>query len=152
MTPKTSKLRKGDGPAKIRAAAESEYAADRKAAGSATDALSPARAKREIAKRVGRPVEGIVDPVYFRENGIANPISAKTTKALATAVRKRRDGGGTLGRWESVAAAASVSVAVARKLYADGGGDLDSSYTGRGTRVGAPKTYSDLASAVRVES
>lgn len=149
MTGKTKALRKGAAPAKIRAAAEAEYEAERKATGSPTEPLSPAKAKNLIAGRVGRPVEGIVDPVYFRENGLANPIEAKTTAALAKLVRSRRDAGGTLGRWESVAAAASVSVAVAKKLYADGGGDLASSYTGRGTRVGAPKTYEDLASSVR---
>jgi hypothetical protein len=152
MTSKTKGLRKGAAPAKIRAAAEAEYVADRSAAPDGTTPLSPARAKREIAAKVGRPVEGIVDPVYFRENGLANPIEAKSAKGLASALRKRRDGGGTLGRWESVAASAAVSVAVAKALYSKGGGDLDSSYTGRGTRVGAPKTYSDLASSVRVDS
>lgn len=150
-----AKLRKGAAPAAIRAAAEKAYAAEAKA--TPGEALSPAKAKRAIAEKVGRPVEGIVDPVYFDKNGRAFPLpaaAAKTARSLAVAIRKRRDGGGTLGRWESVASAASetlarpVSVAEAKRLYAKGGGDLETSYTGRGTRVGAPGTYEDLASAV----
>ncbi len=147
MEAKTRSLKKGASPAKIRAAAEAEYEAEAK--GIENPVLAPARAKREIAAKVGRPVEGIVDPVYFRENGLRNPIEAKTPKGLAAGIRRRRDAGGTLGRWESVAASAGVSVAVAKDLYAKGGGDLASSYTGRGTRVGAPKTYEDLSSSVR---
>lgn len=147
-------LRKGDSPAKIRAAAEKSYDAERKSTGG-DDPLSPALAKRKIAESVGRPVEGIVDPVYFDRNGRARPLAlrAKTEKSVALAIRKRRDAGGTLGRWESVASAASealgrpVSVALAKRLYDLGGGDLLASYTGRGTRAGAPKTY-DLAKEI----
>jgi hypothetical protein len=151
---KGTKLTKGASPAAIRAAAEKAYAAEAKANPGAI--LEPAKAKKAIREIVGRPVEGIVDPVYFDLRGRANPLPlrAKTEKAAAVAIRKRRDAGGPLGRWESVASAASealgrpVSVALAKTLYATGGGDLDSSYVGRGTRVGAPKTYEDLGNEI----
>jgi hypothetical protein len=148
-------LKKGAAPAAIRAAAEKAYAVEKKAAPAGT-ILEPAKAKKAIREAVGRPVEGIVDPVYFDLRGRDNPLAlrAKTEKAAAAAIRKRRDGGGPLGRWESVASAASealgrpVSVATAKALYSTGGGDLDSSYTGRGTRVGAPGTYADLSKEI----
>ena len=148
-------LAKGAAPAAIRAAAEKAYAVEKKAAAEGA-ILEPAKAKKAIREAVGRPVEGIVDPVYFELRGRDNPLPlrAKTEKAAAAAIRKRRDAGGPLGRWESVAASASealgrpVSVATAKALYATGGGDLDSSYVGRGTRAGAPGTYGDLAKEI----
>jgi hypothetical protein len=109
-------------------------------------------ARRSIAKRLGEPKDGTtllgtVDPVYFRLAGLANPLpetAAKSARSLAVAIRKRRDSG---VRWETVAASAEatlgrrVSVAEAKGLYSKGGGDLESSYAGRGTRIAAPKTY-----------
>jgi|KBSMisStaDraftv2_1062788.scaffolds.fasta_scaffold261157_1 hypothetical protein len=148
-------LAKGAAPAAIRAAAEKAYAVERKATDAAV-VLEPAKAKKAIREAVGRPVEGVVDPVYFELRGRENPLAlrAKTEKAVAGAIRKRRDAGGPLGRWESVASAASealgrpVSVATAKALYSTGGGDLDASYVGRGTRAGAPGTYADLSKEI----
>jgi hypothetical protein len=138
-------------PKEIRSLALRAYraAARRK---NAPAAILPAEAKRAISEKTGIPVSrlaSLVDPVYFRENGIRNPLpasAAKSAASLRSAVRKRRDAGGTLGRWESLAASASatlgrpVSEAAVRALYADAGGDLAASYVGRGTRIAAPKT------------
>jgi hypothetical protein len=138
----------GEVPSFVRALAARDYDAT---IGDATFAL-PGGAKRRISEATGLPVSrlaSLVDPVYFEKNGRRNPIALPKTRnerTLATAVRKRRDAGTTLGRWESVAAALSetlgrpVSEAAVRALYEKGGGDLDSSYVGRGTRVGAPAT------------
>lgn len=113
-------------------------------------------ARRAVAKKIGETASalyGTVDPVYFRLAGLADPLpatAAKSARSLATAVRKRRDAG---VRWETVAASAEatlgrrVSETEAKALYAKGGGDLDASYAGRGTRVAAPKTYADAAVA-----
>jgi hypothetical protein len=96
---------------------------------------------------------GTADPIYYRAAGLSRPLAktaAKSPAALAAAIRSRRDEG---VRWETVAASAEavlgrrVSVEEAKRLYAKGGGDLLSSYAGRGTRRGAPKTYADLAAA-----
>lgn len=116
-------------------------------------------ARRIVAKKLGGTASlylGTVDPVYFRLAGLANPLpaaAAKSARSLATNVRKRRDAG---VRWETVAASAEatlgrkVSVSEAKLLYAKGGGDLDVSYVGRGTRVAAPGTYADEAAAAEV--
>lgn len=113
-------------------------------------------ARRAVAKKLGGTASlylGTVDPVYFRLAGLANPLpasAAKSPRGLAVAIRKRRDVG---VRWETVAASAEaaigrkVSVPEAKLLYSKGGGDLDTSYAGRGTRVGAPGTYADEAAA-----
>jgi hypothetical protein len=135
-------------PADVRKIAEKAYAKELASYGDdAPNALLPA-----LAKRTGLPISrlaSLVDPVYFRENGLRNPLplpASRTPRSLAVAIRKRRDAGGTLGRYETLAASASaalgrpVSEAAVRALYAKGGGDPDASYTGRGTRVGAPKT------------
>lgn len=115
-------------------------------------AILPAAAKRTLAAKTGLPVSrlaSLVDPVYFEKNGRRFPIplaKARTEKSLGAAVRKRRDAGGTLGRWESVASALSealgrpVSEAAVRALYSASGADLEASYVGRGTRIAAPKT------------
>lgn len=116
--------------------------------------------RKLLAKKLGGDASlylGTADPIYYRLAGLATPLEvapAKTEKGaaanLAKAIRKRRDSG---VRWETVAASAEatlgrrVSVAETKRLYAKGGGDLDASYAGRGTRVGAPKTYADLAVA-----
>jgi hypothetical protein len=144
-------LKKGATAGAIRDAAGRCYALE------TVDVPEPAAAKKAIRERVGRPVEGIVDPVYFEKRGRANPLAlpAKPTKrSISSAVRKRRDAGGPLGRWESVAAAASealgrpFSVATAKAYYSAGGGDLSKSYVGRGTRIGAPGTYGDLTEEI----
>lgn len=116
-------------------------------------------ARRAAAKKLGGTAAsylGTVDPVYFRLAGLADPLpasAAKSARSLAVAIRKRRDAG---VRWETVAASAEatlgrkVSTVETKALYAKGGGDLDSSYAGRGTRVAAPKTYADEALAAEV--
>lgn len=147
----------------LRAEALSLYAKERKAVGGST-AILPASAKKTLAARYGVEAgkfASSVDPVYFAENGRANPIplpAKATPRSTATAVRKRRDAGTTLGRWESVAAslAASlgrpVSESAVRSLYAKGGGNLAASYVGRGTRKAAPETRADASAEVEVGS
>lgn len=102
---------------------------------------------------------GTADPVYYRLVGEATPLlrangsplldskGKATTSVVRAAVRRRRDEG---VRWSVLAASlgvalglsAPVSEAEAKRLYASAGGDLEASYVGRGTRVGAPATYS----------
>ena len=138
--------------AKIAAVVAREYAK-----GTALPAV-----RKILAKTLGGDPSlylGTADPVYYRLAGLARPLSdakgkplAKTAKpaAIRAAVRRRRDEG---VRWETLAASAEatlgrkVSVPEAKALYAKAGGDLDASYAGRGTRVGAPATYDDLAAA-----
>lgn len=110
---------------------------------------------KKLDVRANRPTIGLVSPVYWRLAGEADPIRAKGTKALASAVRRRRESG---VRWEVLAASLSaglgrkVSTADAKSLAARGGLDLAGSYTGRGTRVAAPKTYEAPAASVAAES
>lgn len=106
---------------------------------------------------------GTADPRYYRLVGLSSPLSlpaktkpetkdGKPSAALATAVRKRRDDG---VRWEVLAASYEattgkrISVAALRALYARGGGEIESSYVGRGTRIGAPATYEDPGAEAR---
>lgn len=120
--------------------------------------------RKLLAKKLGGAPSlylGTADPVYYRLAGLARPIAlpkgskaetadGKPSAALASAVRARRDEG---VRWETLAASTEallgrkVSISETKTLYARKG-DLDASYTGRGTRVGAPKTYADLAASV----
>lgn len=146
----------GKTPAYLRALAAVEYDADAKTDGGYS---LPARAKREISKMTGiapAKLASYVDPLYFRRNGERNPLplpKTRTEKTLAVAVRKRRDAGGTLGRWESVASALAVSLGrpvsevAVRALYSKTA-DLEASYVGRGTRAAAPKTRADDAAEV----
>jgi hypothetical protein len=120
-----------------------------------TGPFSPAAAVKAIAARKNTPsvatLRGIVDPVYFRKNGEAAPLvfarGKATPAAIRNAVRKRRDARGTLSRWDSLAASLSVALdgarvseAAVKRYYEEAGGDLDLSYSGRGTRVGATGT------------
>lgn len=140
----------------IRALALAAYDAEVEAGADVSLGLSPAKAVKLVSEEAGRDALSIVSLVYFRENGRRNPLpatAAKTTRSLRVAVRNRRDAGGTLGRWETVAASAEatlgrpVSEKEAKAIYS-AVADLDASYTGRGTRVAAPKTYADPAVAV----
>jgi hypothetical protein len=118
-------------PVAVRALAKKLYDAERAKLGG-TAPILPASAKKAAAKKTGLPLSrlaSLVDPVYFAENGKANPLpasAAKSARSLASAVRKRRDGGGTLGRWETVRASAEatlgrpISEASVRALYAKG--------------------------------
>jgi len=105
----------------------------------------------------GADYYGTVDPIYYRTVGFAYPLAVSGTAvlrdgtysaALARSVAARRRKGGRLARWDVLRA--SVAAATDGRLPSDsevkaladrGGVDLDSSYTGRGTRVGAPATY-----------
>lgn len=153
MASKTPPAAKSYAPADVRKLAEREYDRELRSFGDAApDRLLPAAAKKTIAKKTSLPVSrlaSLVDPVYFRRNGERNPLALPekpNARSLATAVRKRRDAGGTLGRWETLAASASVALgrpvseSAVRALYAKGGGELAASYVGRGTRLAAPKT------------
>ena len=119
-------------------------------------------ARRAVEKKYGLAAGYALsfDRVYFVAIGLANPLPvAPDAKrgAIATAVRRRRDGkdgasvpnaGATKGlglvRWETVAASASaalgrpVSVRDARTLYGE-----KESYAGKGTRAAAPSTRSE---------
>jgi hypothetical protein len=157
MSPK-AKIEKNS-PDAIRTLALAEYRRESK---TVEGAIYPANAKTAIAAKTGLPksrLASLVDPVYFRENGLASPLplgKAKTPLAVARAIRKRRDAGGTLGRWESVAASTSaalgrpVSETAVRALYSKGGGTLEASYVGRGTRKAAPATRAN--ESVEVET
>lgn len=121
--------------------------------------------RKGLAKKLGGSPSlylGTADPVYYRLLGLSTPLvdgkgkrlSDKATPAvLRSAVRRRRDSG---VRWNVLAASIEAttgrrtSESEAKSLYAKAGGDLDSSYTGRGTRVGAPTTYADEAAAAEV--
>ena len=121
---------------------------------------SPARATSAIAEATGIPrarLVALVAGVYYVENGTRSPLSLPanaTPKSLASAIRKARDAGGRLSRWEVLAVRASVALGrpvsepAVRALYAKGGGDLAASYVGRGTRVAAPKTREDETAEV----
>jgi hypothetical protein len=113
--------------------------------------FSPAGATKKAAEKSGLPASRLVPvvaAVYYEENGKRSPVSAKTPKGIATAIRKRRDAGGRLARWEVLASSLaagetprdSYPVVAIRAIYENAGGDLAASYTGRGTRVAAPKT------------
>lgn len=119
--------------------------------------------RKALAAKLGGTASlylGTADPVYYRLSGLAAPLtdgkgkplpSTASPAVLRSAVRRRRDSG---VRWSVLAA--SVEATVGRRvsetetkaLYEKAGGDLDSSYAGRGTRIGAPATYADPALAV----
>lgn len=107
---------------------------------------------------------GTADPVYYRLLGLSTPLAdGKGTllpadaapRVLRAAVKRRRDSG---VRWNVLAASIEATTGrrtsddEAKALYAKAGGDLDASYTGRGTRVGAPSTYDDVALAAEVST
>jgi hypothetical protein len=107
----------------------------------------------------GADYYGTVDPLYYAAVGFAYPLAVSGggtgvnrdgtySAALARSVASRRRKGGRLARWDvlraSVASATDAripSVGEVKALAERGGIDLDASYTGRGTRVGAPATY-----------
>ena len=107
----------------------------------------------------GNGLLGSVDPIYYRLVGLASPlpVSGKTPRtresSLLRAIRTRRDSG---VRWEVLRGSieATIGRAVsdreAKALYVGSGGDLLSSYVGRGTRVAAPKTYRDVAAPAKI--
>lgn len=125
---------------------------------------SLAATRKVLGKEFGESPDaflGTADPIYYRLKGEADPIvvpgsptrrDGKPTATFAKAVRRRLDAGNRLN-----VVAASASVTLGRKvttrevkaLYAAAGGDLDTRYAGRGTRVGAPGTYGDDAAAIR---
>lgn len=136
-------------PSKVAARASRDYA--KRIASGEIAPLLPGPSKKVAAKSFGVSPERIAsayDPVFFAENGRAFPIAAKTPKGLASAVAKRRNAGGTLARFESLRASVEaglgrpVSEASVRALLASKI-DVEASYTGRGTRVAAPKTRDD---------
>jgi hypothetical protein len=122
-----------------------------------------AKARKIVAKRLGENPDGRsllgFDSVYFRLAGLDAPLTkadgsalvSPDARALRAATKRRRDAG---VRWETLAASIeatigrAVSVSEARALYAKAGGDLDASYTGRGTREGAKATRGGNAVAV----
>jgi hypothetical protein len=114
---------------------------------------SPADATRDAEKKTGVPFSRLVPVVaaiYYEENGKRSPI-AGTGAALAKKIRTRRDAGGRLARWEVISASLvagengreSWPLPTIRAMYEKGGGSLETSYTGRGTRVAAPATRTD---------
>jgi hypothetical protein len=120
--------------------------------------LSPADATRAAEKATGVPFSRLVPvvaAVYYEENGKLSPISGKGA-ALSKKIRSRRDAGGRLARWEVIQASLvagengreSWPLPTIRAMYEKGGGDLATSYTGRGTRVAAPETRTDETAEV----
>ena len=123
----------------------------------------------EAAGEDARTVLGFVDPRYYRALGLANPLPAPPaatpyakrdgtpSASLARAVRKRRDEkkGTSLARWDVLRATVEATVGVRpsdseiRGLSARGGGDLETSYAGRGTREAVPATRVDPSAASR---
>lgn len=120
--------------------------------------------RKALAKALGGSPSlylGTADPVYYRLVGLDSPLTDGKGKPLSdpkpavlrSAVRRRRDSG---VRWNVLAASIEAttgrraSEAEAKALYAKAGGDLDASYVGRGTRIGAPTTYADEAVAAEV--
>lgn len=126
--------------------------------------------RKALAKALGGDPSlylGTADPIYYRLVGLDSPLTdgkgailigtdEKPIPAavLRSAVRRRRDLG---TRWAVLAASIESSTgrraseAETKALYAKAGGDLDSSYVGRGTRVGAVATYEDASLAVAPE-
>ena len=142
-----------------------EYAAD-EADENLSFPYSPARATAALAKRYGYPASRLVGPiadVYYRENGTRAPLSIRAKRdggysdaAIASAVAKRRNDGGRLGRWEvigySLAETLGRTVPLsAVRAYARASGKVSetASYTGRGTRAGAIATRTDETAEVR---
>jgi hypothetical protein len=137
-----------------RRSARATFRAETKKADAATRkaGLSPAAATKAAAAKSGLPASRLVPvvaAVYYEGNGLANPVAKRRGVSLAKAVRIARDAGGRLGRWEVLSyrfasyGRERIPVASLRALYVAAEGDLDASYTGRGTRVGAPKTRED---------
>lgn len=109
---------------------------------------------------------GTADPVYYAEIGRRRPLGKADGSPLAAegetvrkavlvaSVRRRRDAGGRLARWNVIAASASaalgrpVSERTIKDLYAASGRDLAASYVGRGTRAGAVATRDDASAEV----
>lgn len=163
---------------KIRAK-ESRSAYIARAAEVLYDALVPLPAARDaIALALGEDPSSpyaLVAAAYYRIVGERTPLVATTPKGnrrpLARAIRARRDGtdgavlpegtpkGIGLVRWDTLAASARIGYGLAKispgtvqDLYAEAGGDLDSSYAGRGTRASAPNSRKDRASEARTAS
>jgi hypothetical protein len=114
--------------------------------------LSPANATKVAAAKSGIPASRLVPVVaaiYYRGNGLANPVAKRGS--LAAAVAKARDAGGRLARWEVLSyrfaayGRETIPVASLRALYSKAPASigLDRSYTGRGTRAGAVATRTD---------
>ena len=83
----------------------------------------------------------------------AEPVADSSLKIKATgaAVKAARDKQNL--RWERIAARAGISVNAARQLYEEAGGDLESSYTGRGKRPdGAPAEKESKATSTKKAS
>ena len=115
----------------------------------------PATRKLAAAVLGGNPdlYLGTIDPRVFRLVGLSTPLDpapetrpyvlrdGKLSASLARAVRVRRDAG---VRWAILSASVEATIGrrlsddVLRGLYAKGGGDLATSYTGRGTKEGVP--------------
>jgi hypothetical protein len=147
----------------IRRAATALYLAALAADGGAGYPYSPAKTTATLAKRYGidprGSIVGIVAAEYYRENGLRSPLSfdrlAKdgrpTEAGIARSVRKARDARGRLARWEvlayRLAAALGTETIPSRSAvegyYRKGGGDVETSYTGKGTRAGATATRGD---------
>lgn len=150
----------------VRAAARKLYLAEEAAdADGSGFPYSPVSTAKTLAAEYGLPferIEAYVSRVYWAENGVRAPLEfdyvskrtgLPTTASVARAVRKARDAATrsndpkatTLGRWGilryRVSAGLGIepySEATIKRLYAAGGGDLDSSYLGVGTKDGAP--------------
>ena len=146
--------------------------AARKADGDLAASVLPA-IRAGLAEELGGDAAlyyGTADPVYYREIGATRPITRAdgtplvgedgkvSLSVLRASVRRRRDAGGRLGRWNVLASSASaalgrpVSEREVKALYVAAGRDLSASYTGRGTRAGATATREDAAAALPTDA
>jgi hypothetical protein len=82
---------------------------------------------RQVKNELGLPASD-GDPAIWAAEPIADP--SLKFKATSKSVVKARDDLGL--RWERIAIRADISVSEAKKMYKEGGGDLDKSWTGRG--------------------
>lgn len=122
--------------------------------------LSPASAVATLAAKYGvsrSSLRGYVDPIYYRENGLRNPLpksAAKGHKALARSLAARRRKGGLLARLDTLRATVEAttgrpaSKASVEKLLDEAGVDKTRDYTGRGTRKRAEATRGDALAEV----
>jgi len=99
---------------------------------------------KAIASQLKVGTSTAVQLMYYAEP-IADP--SLKIKATGAAVKKARDND---MRWERIAARADISVSRARELFEEAGGDLDTSYTGRGKRPsGAPAEKQSKATGTK---
>lgn len=85
----------------------------------------------EAANELGQPAS-VVGPHFYRAEVEVDP--SLKMPATGKSVKTLRDKEGL--RWERIAARTGMSTGAAKQMYEDAGGDLDTSWTGRGRKPG----------------